>query len=128
MSFYELFFQEYSKSINQNSEWPLVDENKNLIIIKASTTIISPIEFPEFLPCYCDAGHPYLFALSNSSKKCQCTGPTYIKILERSDIAVSSLLVRGIGVYCINGHKTKTSWPDSSVAEASLSCSSQKHK
>ena len=93
----------YSNFIEKKSEWPLIDKSQNIILVKASIDFVTPDEFPEFLPCYCDAGHPYLTALRNTVKECQCEGPTYLKVLARSDIAVSSLLVRSIALYCING-------------------------
>ncbi len=125
-----MFFKKYSECIQKNSEWPLLDEKNNLVVVKALHTsdVLIPNEFPEFLPCYCDAGHPYLFALRNTTKQCRCEGPTYLKVLARSDVAVNSLLVRSVALYCINGHKTKAIGADSSVAQTSVPCSNEKHQ
>jgi len=110
MSFVESFFTTLSNLTNTNFIYDLVLSNQKIIKVSVvsnsvhfETENLENIQIlkNDFVPCYCDSGHPILSALRNFDKPCICSSETYIKILQRSNFPTKSILARVIG-HCLS--------------------------
>lgn len=105
-TFLEKYFLTLCSITNSNCTYDLICENFSIVTIVGSPDKIEFISNnqsfidnlkKEFVPCFCDCGHPVLVALRNYDKLCICS-KSYIKVLQRSpSFPTKSVLARVIG-------------------------------
>jgi hypothetical protein len=91
-TFVEKFFMTLCSLTDSNCTYNLICEDLSIVQIQST---FEKVEFisnkeasidnlkKEFVPCFCDSGHPILVALRNFDKSCICT-KSYLHILQRS--------------------------------------------